>query len=79
MDKTELMTYSWARSFSYSDLLHVAGMITNVEVPTEEEYKAYCEQAYKDMEKSFYDSRTAHERARDELGFRFTEGGFCER
>lgn len=79
MTKQELMNYSWSRDFTYRDLLHVAGMMTDVEVPTEEEYAKFSKQAYERMEQFYNDVRTEHERARQELGWGFVKENGIER
>lgn len=77
MTKLELMAYSWSRDFSYDDLLHVAGMMTDAEVPSQEEYMEYSKQAFEEMLKFMdreYEDRQANlSRIRRELGWELTE------
>lgn len=82
MTKYELCQYAFARGFNYEDLLLVAAMMTNTEVPSREDYSAYSIQAFEEMLRtmdSIYDERTSDEKARDEMGTNYVRERNCER
>lgn len=83
MTKQELMNYSWSRGFNYEDLLHIATMMTDVVVPTKEEYLEYSEQAFEDMlrymDREYEDAQAEKERIRTELGWGLLNEVECER